>query len=202
MHNFSKITIARIYLYTSIFCSHTLWICYIEMLIVIFTLVKWFRVFYSIKVHFFCQNKRCVSFCRDKQKYLFWNLYWNHYCTTSFNEPWNEVQRRFKSCSRRVGDSRWWGSLTMVLAGNKAKCLSSVNHTTKSNHHYHHHRHHHHQVSTEVLIICPLKFKKPYYPCFLWGLGDPPPLSLDLDYYKCKQNKTLHEYRTALYKKK
>ena len=38
---------------------------------------------------------------------------------------------RFKPCSRRVGDSRWWGSLTMVPAGNKAKRLSSVNHTTK-----------------------------------------------------------------------
>ena len=39
------------------------------------------------------------------------------------------------SCSRRVGNSRWWGSLTMVPAGNKAKRLSSVNHTTKTIHH-------------------------------------------------------------------
>ena len=31
----------------------------------------------------------------------------------------------------------------MVLAGNKAKRLSSVNHTTKTNHHHHHHHHHH-----------------------------------------------------------
>ena len=31
---------------------------------------------------------------------------------------------------RRVGDSWWWGSKTMVSAGNKAKRLSSVNHTT------------------------------------------------------------------------
>ena len=57
-----------------------------------------------------------------------------HYCTTSFNEAWTQVLRRFKSCSRRVGDSQWWGSLTMVPAGNKAKCLSSVNHTTKTIH--------------------------------------------------------------------
>ena len=35
-------------------------------------------------------------------------------------------------------------SLTMVPAGNKAKCLSSVNHTTKTIHHHHHHHHHHH----------------------------------------------------------
>ena len=53
---------------------------------------------------------------------------------------------------RCVGDSRWWGSLTMVLAGNKAKHLSSVNpwrynyismvnHTTKTIHlHLHHHQ--------------------------------------------------------------
>ena len=36
-----------------------------------------------------------------------------HYCTTSFNKAWTQVLRRFKSCSPRVGDSRWWGSLTM-----------------------------------------------------------------------------------------
>ena len=32
--------------------------------------------------------------------------------------------------------SRWWGSLAMVPAGNKAKRLSSVNHTTKTIHHH------------------------------------------------------------------
>ena len=42
-------------------------------------------------------------------------------------------ERRFKPCSRRVGVSRWWESLTMVPAGNKAKGVSSVNHTTKNN---------------------------------------------------------------------
>ena len=35
-------------------------------------------------------------------------------------------------------------SLTMVPAGNKAKRLSSVNHTTKTIYHYHHNHHHHH----------------------------------------------------------
>ena len=58
------------------------------------------------------------------------------YWTTSLNNVWIQVLRRFKSCSRRVGDSRWWGSLTMVLTGNKAKSLSSVNHTTKTIHHH------------------------------------------------------------------
>ena len=59
-----------------------------------------------------------------------------HYCTTSFNKDWTQVLHSFKSCSRSVGDSRWWRSLTMAPAGNKAKRLSSVNHTTKSIHHH------------------------------------------------------------------
>ena len=42
--------------------------------------------------------------------------------------------------ARLVGDSRWWGSLTMVPAGNKAKRLLSVNHTTKTIHHHLHHQ--------------------------------------------------------------
>ena len=61
-----------------------------------------------------------------------------HYCTTSFNKAWTQVLHRLKFCTRRVGDSRWWRSLTMVPAGNNAKCLSSVYHTTKTIHHHHH----------------------------------------------------------------
>ena len=38
-----------------------------------------------------------------------------------------QVLCRFKPCWQRVGDSRWWGSLTMV----QAKRLFSVNRTTK-----------------------------------------------------------------------
>ena len=60
-----------------------------------------------------------------------------HYCTTSFNKAWARVLCRFKSCSRRVRDSRWWGSLTIVSYGNKAKRLLSVSHTTKTIHHHH-----------------------------------------------------------------
>ena len=52
--------------------------------------------------------------------------------TTSFNKAWTQILRRFKSCLRRVGDSRWWGSLTMFPAWNTAKRLSSVNRSTKS----------------------------------------------------------------------
>ena len=61
------------------------------------------------------------------------------YCTTSFNKPWTQVLCRFKPCLRHVGGLQWWGSLTMALAGNKVKYLSSVNHTTKTIHYHHHH---------------------------------------------------------------
>ena len=61
-----------------------------------------------------------------------------HYCLTSFNKAWTQVLCRFESCLRCVRDSQWWGSLTMVPTGNKAKHLSSVNHTTKTIHHHHH----------------------------------------------------------------
>ena len=44
--------------------------------------------------------------------------------------------RMLKPCSRRVRDSRWWGSLTMVPTGNKAERHSSVNHTTKTIHQF------------------------------------------------------------------
>ena len=74
-----------------------------------------------------------------------------HNCTASFNKAWTQVLCRFKSCSRRVGDSRWWRrSMAIIPTGNKAKRLSKVNHTTKAIHHHHHdhrrlhhHRHHH-----------------------------------------------------------
>ena len=76
--------------------------------------------------------------------YVIWNVValWcsgYDYCRTPFNKAWTQVLRRFKSCLQRVGDSRWWGSLTMVPAGNKAKRLLSVNHITKTIHHHHHH---------------------------------------------------------------
>ena len=48
----------------------------------------------------------------------------------------NSDLRRFKSCSRCVGDSRWWRSRTMVLAGNKSKRFCLVNYTTKTIHHH------------------------------------------------------------------
>ena len=59
-----------------------------------------------------------------------------HHCTTSYNQSWTQAFRKFKPCSWRVRNLRWWGSLTMVPAGNKAKHLSSVNHSTKTIHHH------------------------------------------------------------------
>ena len=44
------------------------------------------------------------------------NKYWR---TTSFNQTWTQARRRFKTCLWRVRYSRWWQSLTMVLAGKK-----------------------------------------------------------------------------------
>ena len=55
---------------------------------------------------------------------------------------WRRGMPWFTSCSRHVGDSRWCGSLTMTLAGSKAKWLSSINHTTKTIHHHHCHAQH------------------------------------------------------------
>ena len=58
-------------------------------------------------------------------------------CTISFNKAWTQVLRRFNSNMQHVRESWWWGSLVMVLVGNKAWCLSLVNHTTKTIHHHH-----------------------------------------------------------------
>ena len=40
----------------------------------------------------------------------------NHYCTTLFNKAWSQVLCRFKSYWQRLGDLRWWESLTMFNA--------------------------------------------------------------------------------------
>ena len=77
-----------------------------------------------------------------------------HCCTTSVNKARTQVLHRLKPCSQCVGYSWLWGSLTMVLAGNKAKHLLSVNHTTKTIHHHHHHHyyhHHHHHYCTTLI---------------------------------------------------
>ena len=74
-----------------------------------------------------------------------------HYCTISFNKAWTQVRRRFRFWLQRIGDLWWWEFLTMVPAGNKATCQSSVNHTTKTIHHHHHHHHHHHEIISKLI---------------------------------------------------
>ena len=43
------------------------------------------------------------------------------------------------------------GNEGMVPPGNKAKCLSSVNQTTKTFHHHHHHHHHHQCIHSHFI---------------------------------------------------
>ena len=72
----------------------------------------------------------------QKQLTIYFTMDWFlHDCTFSFKKAWAQALCRFKSCSPPIKKSRWWGSLTMVTAGNKAKHLSSVNDTTKAIHH-------------------------------------------------------------------
>ena len=51
-------------------------------------------------------------------------------CKISFNKASIKFPRRFKSCSRRVGNLRWCVSLTIVPPESKVCCISRVNHTT------------------------------------------------------------------------
>ena len=87
-------------------------------------------------------------------------IYFQRLLISNQEQKGTQVLRRFKSCSRRVGDSRWWGSLTVVQTGNKIKRLSSVNHTTKTNYHHNHHHHHHnairnfkHRILDKILFL-------------------------------------------------
>ena len=68
------------------------------------------------------KHNYCVTLIRKAKQTFFFDI----------NAIDTQVLRRFKPCSQRVGDPWWWGSLTMVPAGNKAKRLSSVNNTTKT----------------------------------------------------------------------
>ena len=104
------------------------------------------------------QNTFVESWCSGYQ-------YW----TTSFNKAWTKVLRRFQSWPQCDGDSRWWGSATMVPAENKAKGFLLVNHTTKTihhhnnnNHHHHHHHHHHHKKWRKERIGTLIQLKRIY----------------------------------------
>ena len=100
-------------------------------------LLKNKKLKYLTKIFFQIRYKEVLNICEKLYVAPWCSGY--HYCTTSFNKVWTQALCRFKSCSQHVGDSRWWESLIMVPPGNKAKCLSSVNYTTKRIHHHHHH---------------------------------------------------------------
>ena len=51
----------------------------------------------------------------------------------------------------------------MVPAGNKAKRLSLVNHTTKTIHHHHHDHHHHHHQCFDYMVVQGHMTNKNYY---------------------------------------
>ena len=87
----------------------------------------------------------------------------HHYFTTSFQKAWTQVLHKFKSCSLRVGDSQWWRSLIMVPAGNKAKRISSVNHTTETIHHHHHLHIQNPDIFRTRSIFRTLAFSQPWY---------------------------------------
>ena len=79
-----------------------------------------------------------------------WLSLLHNFIQQSLNSGSAQVQILLAACWK----SWWWGSLTMVLAGNKVKCLSSVIRTTKTiYHHHHHHHHHHHQVKFQIFIM-------------------------------------------------
>ena len=60
-----------------------------------------------------------------------YNAWWLWCSDYHYITAWTQVLYMFKSCLWHVRDLRWWGSLTMIPAGNRAKCFSSVNYTTK-----------------------------------------------------------------------
>ena len=64
------------------------------------------------------------------------------------------IESFFKNRKGLDLDSRWWGSLTIVPAGNKAKCLSWVNHTAKAIH------------QSPCLNFCMI-FEEKYFSCYI-----------------------------------
>ena len=70
-----------------------------------------------------------IERCRKFLEYALNSGY--HYCTTTYNKVWTSL------CTDLYGVVDIVRSMTMVLAGYKAKQLLLVNHTTKIIHHYH-----------------------------------------------------------------
>ena len=58
--------------------------------------------------------------------------------TAQLDSTKSELMCKLKTCTWRVRDSQWLGSLKKIPAGNKAKSLSSVNQSAKTTHYHHH----------------------------------------------------------------
>ena len=75
-----------------------------------------------------------MSSIRSQSEYMYIPASWcscYRYCTISFNKSLTRVLPRFMACLEHSGNSRWWRSLTVVLARKKDICLSPVNRTTR-----------------------------------------------------------------------
>ena len=73
-------------------------------------------------------DKKISNKKRPSGAVVSWLSLLHNFIQLSLNSGFAQVQTYLQ----HVGDLRWWESLTLVLAGNKAKRLSSVNHTTKT----------------------------------------------------------------------
>ena len=83
----------------------------------------------------------CLELCfKHKGKHLFWviliflfSCWWcSSWCSGYTTAQFHSAKPKLRFCA----GSNLWGSLTMVLAGNKAESLLSVKHTTKTVHHH------------------------------------------------------------------
>ena len=102
---------------------------------------------FSLVIFIFISLKICRKFigehpCRStisiklQSNFIVWHRVVVVITTAQFQPSRNSGSAQVRTCSQHVRDSRWWGSLTMVPAGNKTKRLSFVNHTTKTIHQY------------------------------------------------------------------
>ena len=122
---------------------------------------------FSLVIFIFISLKICRKFigehpCRStisiklQSNFIVWHRVVVVITTAQFQPSRNSGSAQVRTCSQHVRDSRWWGSLTMVPAGNKTKCLSSVNHTTKTIHHHHHHHWiHSYELTINSLLSSP-----------------------------------------------
>ena len=92
--------------------------------------LQWIRNFH-ICIYFWCLKCKNVEILTK-------NVHPGVAVITILQLHLTKTKLRFKLSPWHVTDLRWWESLTMVLAENKAKHLLSVNHTTKTIHRHHH----------------------------------------------------------------